>query len=113
MGDRADVGEDSRDQYYGKRSAMWARFRNAEGKTVFVMNHHGPLRVSQGGGCTGSATSLNMMRVIGENAHVSDAIILVGDFNARYSSSRMQELRKRLTLVHSGTSWSTVSMGGI
>jgi len=106
--DKEDVGEDSEDQYYGKRTAMWARFRNAEGKTVFIMNHHGPLRVSQGGGCTGSSTSLNIMRVIGENAHVSDAIILVGDFNARFSSSRIQELIKRLIRVHSGT-----SMGGV
>merc|ERR1712228_839536 len=82
--DSVDVGEDSREQYYGRRSAMWVRLRHNEddGKTVFFMNHHGPLKVSQGGGCTGSATAMNIMKVIAENAHTSDVIILVGDFNA-------------------------------
>jgi len=97
-----DVGEDSRDQYYGKRSAMWVRLRNAEGKTVFFMNHHGPLKVSQGGGCTGSATALNILKVIGENAHSDDVIVLVGDFNAALGSSRVRELERRLNKVHSG-----------
>jgi len=100
--DSVDVGEDSRDQYYGKRSAMWVRLRNAEGKTVFFMNHHGPLMVSQGGGCTGSATALNIMKVIANNAHSEDVIVLVGDFNAALGSSRVQELERRLNRVHSG-----------
>jgi len=100
--DSVDVGEDSHEQYYGKRSAMWVRLRNAEGKTVFFMNHHGPLKVSQGGGCTGSATALNIMKVIGENAQSGDVIVLVGDFNAALGSSRIQELERRLTKVHSG-----------
>jgi len=100
--DSVDVGEDSRDQYYGKRSAMWVRLRNAEGKTVFFVNHHGPLKVSQGGGCTGSATSLNIMKVIASNAHSDDVIILVGDFNAGLGSSRVRELERRLNRVHSG-----------
>merc|ERR1719499_1932486 len=94
-----DVGEDSRDQYYGKRSAMWVRLRNAEGKTVFFMNHHGPLRVSEGGGCTGSAAALNILKVIGENARAEDAIILTGDFNAQSFSSRIRELDRRLNRV--------------
>jgi len=97
-----DVGEDSRDQYYGKRSAMWVRLKNVEGKTVFFMNHHGPLPVSRSGGCTGSATALNIMKAIAENAHRGDVIILVGDFNAALGSSRIQELERRLTKVHSG-----------
>lgn len=100
--DSVDVGEDSRQQYYGKRSAMWLRLRNAENKTVFFMNHHGPLKVSQGGGCTGSATALNIMKVIGTHAHANDLIVLVGDFNADLRSSRIRELERRLTRVHSG-----------
>jgi len=100
--DSIDVGEDSRDQYYGKRSAMWVRLRNAEGKTVFFMNHHGPLKVSQGGGCTGSATALNIMKVIAKNAHIEDVIVLVGDFNAALGCSRVRELERRLNRVHSG-----------
>merc|ERR1719251_247868 len=99
--DSVDVGEDSRDQYYGNRSAMWVRLQNAEGKTVFFVNHHGPLKVSQGGGCTGSATALNILRVIGQHAQNGDAIILVGDFNAGPHSSRIQELDRRLHRVHS------------
>merc|ERR1712203_39246 len=100
--DSVDAGEDSHEQYYGKRSAMWVRLRNDDGKTVFFMNHHGPLKVSQGGGCTGSATAMNILKVIAENAHTSDVIILVGDFNAALGSSRVQELERRLTKVHSG-----------
>merc|ERR1719157_208899 len=100
--DSVDVGEDSRDQYYGKRAAMWVRLRNNEDKTVFFVNHHGPLKVSQGGGCTGSATSLHIMKVIAENAEVKDAIILSGDFNAVASSSRIQELSRRLNRVFTG-----------
>lgn len=102
------VGENSKDQYYGKRRVMWARLQNAEGKVVFFMNHHGPLRVSQSGGCTGSATSLNIMRVVGENAEAQDVVILVGDFNARPWSSRIREMKKRMGHVFSGT-----SMGGV
>lgn len=105
----ADVGEDSRDQYYGRRAAMWGRFEHREdGKTVLFMNHHGPLKVSQGGGCTGSATALNILRVIGKTAHKGDAIILVGDFNAQAWSSRIKELEKHLGWVFSGT-----AMGGV
>merc|ERR1719336_2396711 len=101
--DSVDVGEDSRDQYYGKRAAMWVRLKhNDDGKTVFFMNHHGPLKVSQGGGCTGSATALNILKVIAENAHTSDVIIVVGDFNAALGSSRVQEMERRLSKVHSG-----------
>lgn len=99
----AIVGEDSPRQYYGLRSAAWARFRHKEtGKTVFFMNHHGPLKVSEGGGCTGSTTALHLMKVIAEQAHVEDAIILTGDFNARKRSSRVRELEKRMTRVISG-----------
>merc|ERR1719336_94074 len=101
--DSVDVGEDSKDQYYGKRSAMWVRLRNnQDGKTVFFVNHHGPLKVSQTGGCTGTATALNIMKLISENAQTTDLIILVGDFNAALGSSRINELERRLDKVHSG-----------
>jgi len=101
--DSVDVGEDSRDQYYGKRSAMWVRLRNnQDGKTVFFVNHHGPLKVSQGGGCTGSANALNIVKLIAENAHGSDLIILVGDFNAAQGSTRVTELERRLDHVQKG-----------
>mmetsp|Transcript_70048 Transcript_70048/g.200752 ORF Transcript_70048/g.200752 Transcript_70048/m.200752 type:complete len:351 (-) Transcript_70048:411-1463(-) len=103
-----DVGEDSSVQWYGKRSAVWVRLRHVDGTTVFFINHHGPLPVSASGGCTGSATAHNIMRVIATHAHAGDAIILTGDFNAEPSSSRIEELNKRLNKVYSGT-----SMGGV
>eukprot|EP00429_Kryptoperidinium_foliaceum_P096791 CAMPEP_0176236466 /NCGR_PEP_ID=MMETSP0121_2-20121125/27356_1 /TAXON_ID=160619 /ORGANISM="Kryptoperidinium foliaceum, Strain CCMP 1326" /LENGTH=357 /DNA_ID=CAMNT_0017575895 /DNA_START=1 /DNA_END=1074 /DNA_ORIENTATION=+ len=104
-----DVGEDDRQQYYGKRRLQWARFRHrSTGKTAFVANHHGPLPISVGGGCAGSACSLNIMRAIAENAHLTDAIILTGDFNAGRDSSRFKELANRLHHVYTGT-----AMGGI
>merc|ERR1712187_482002 len=83
---------------------MWVRLRHIDesNKTVFFVNHHGPLKVSQGGGCTGSATAMNILKVISENAHTSDVIMLVGDFNAALGSSRVQEMERRLTKVHSG-----------
>eukprot|EP00928_Gymnodinium_smaydae_P006662 TRINITY_DN12373_c0_g1_i1.p1 TRINITY_DN12373_c0_g1~~TRINITY_DN12373_c0_g1_i1.p1 ORF type:complete len:456 (-),score=45.98 TRINITY_DN12373_c0_g1_i1:271-1638(-) len=101
---REDVGEDSRRQYYGKRSAHWARLRHNDGATVFFINHHGPLPVSHGGGCTGSATAYNIMRVIAENAHAGDGIILVGDFNAQNHSSRIRTLDKYMHKVFTGSS---------
>jgi len=98
-----EVGEDSKAQYYGKRSAEWARLQNENGLVVFFVNHHGPLPISAGGGCTGSAAALNMMQVIAGNAHQDDRIILVGDFNAKVDSSRIQELERRLHRVYTGT----------
>lgn len=103
-----DVGEDTRQQYYGKRAVQWARLRHNDGKVVFYVNHHGPLPVSASGGCAGASTSLNILRVIASNAHPDDNIILVGDFNARKYSSRIQELDQRLNRVLSGR-----SMGGV
>lgn len=105
---KRDVGEDSRKQYYGKRSAQWIRLRHLDGTVVFFVNHHGPLPVSEDGGCTGTATAYNILKLIGENAHSGDAIILTGDFNAKPSSSRIRELNKYLHHVFAGH-----SMGGV
>jgi len=99
----ADVGEDSPNQYYGRRSVVWGRFKHmTNNRTVFFVNHHGPLRVNEGGGCTGAATALHIMKVIAENAEVEDAIILTGDFNAMASSSRIRELSRRLNRIFTG-----------
>jgi endonuclease/exonuclease/phosphatase family metal-dependent hydrolase len=103
-----EVGEDSKDQYYGRRSAQWARLLHRDGIVVFFVNHHGPLRVSEDGGCTGLSVALNIMQVIAGNAHPDDRIVLVGDFNAEPWSSRISELDKRLHRVFSGT-----RMGGV
>jgi len=105
---KKDVGEDHRSQYYGKRSAHWVRLRHNDGQVIFFLNHHGPLPVSKSGGCTGSSTAFNILKVIAENAHVDDVIIVVGDFNAEADSSRIQTLDGYLNRVFSGR-----SMGGV
>jgi len=103
-----DVGEDHAHQHYGKRTAQWVRLQHTDGKVVFFVNHHGPLPVGWGGGCTGRAAAYNIMRVIAEHAHPDDAIVLVGDFNAEAHSSRIRELDTRFNRVFSGT-----EMGGV
>eukprot|EP00929_Paragymnodinium_shiwhaense_P092013 TRINITY_DN5188_c0_g1_i1.p1 TRINITY_DN5188_c0_g1~~TRINITY_DN5188_c0_g1_i1.p1 ORF type:complete len:748 (+),score=148.13 TRINITY_DN5188_c0_g1_i1:120-2363(+) len=104
-----DVGEDDKKQYYGKRSVQWARLQHRKnGMVVFLVNHHGPLPVSYGGGCTGSACAYNILRVISQNAHAGDNIILAGDFNAKPTSTRVQALDHYLHRVYSGTTHGSV-----
>lgn len=100
---KEDVGEDSRRQYYGRRSAQWARFKHVNGSTAFFANHHGPLPVNAGGGCTGSATGYNLLKMIAQNVHDGDAVFLVGDFNAGVSSSRIKALGKFMNRVYTGS----------
>jgi endonuclease/exonuclease/phosphatase family metal-dependent hydrolase len=106
--DSEDVGEDDWHQHYGKRTAQWVRLQHTDGRVVFFVNHHGPLPVGWGGGCTGSAAAYNIMRVIADHAHPDDAIVLVGDFNAPADSSRIRQLDSRLNRVFSGR-----EMGGV
>lgn len=105
---KQEVGEDHSDQYYGKRSAQWVRLRHNDGQTIFFVNHHGPLPVSRSGGCTGSATAFNILKLIGTHAHVGDVVIVVGDFNAESHSSRIQALDSYMHRVFSGS-----KMGGV
>lgn len=101
---KEDVGEDRSFQYYGKRAVQWARLQHNDGSVVFFINHHGPLPVSASGSCAGSATAYNIIRVIAENAHTDDVIILVGDFNAQPHSSRFTTLSRYMHQIISGTS---------
>jgi len=103
-----DVGEDRRDQYYGKRAVLWGRFQHTSGHTAFFINHHGPLPVSAGGECAGKATAYNIMRVIAENSHPGDAVVLVGDFNAQAHSSRVKALDSYMNRVYTGRSFDGV-----
>jgi len=105
---REDVGEDGSEQYFGKRSAQWGRFLHRDGLTVFFVNHHGPLPVSSGGGCKGSAVSYNILRVIAENANGGDLVIAVGDFNAQPGSSRIDAMDKHMHRAFTGT-----AIGGV
>jgi len=80
----ADVADDQAGtHYYSRRIAQWVRLNHkASGKKVFFMNHHGPTPPATGGACGNQATAYNLLKVIGENAKVGDAVIFVGDFNA-------------------------------
>lgn len=103
-----DVGEDRRDQYYGRRAVLWGRFKHTSGLTAFFINHHGPLPVSAGGSCAGAATAYNIMRVIAQNSKPGDAVVLVGDFNAQKHSSRVKALDAYMNRVYTGTSFDGV-----
>lgn len=90
---KEDVAEDNRFQYYGKRGVGWARLRHKQsGKTVFVVNHHGPLQVNTGGLCGGEATAYNMLKVIGLHSEADDLKILLGDLNADRTSTTQRTL---------------------
>jgi len=99
-----DVGEDREWAYYGRRAALWGRFKHSNGLVVFVINHHGPLSISAGGRCAGSATAFNIMKVISENTHPGDLVVLVGDFNAQPGSSRINALDTYMNRVFTGSS---------
>jgi len=93
----ADVAEDSKLQYFGKRSAIWVRAREkATGKTVFFMNHHGPTPVGSGGLCGGPATAYHLLKLIHDQAERQDAVVFTGDFNSDPASTTMKALTKFL-----------------
>lgn len=102
-----DVAEDSHLQWYGVRSAVWARLQHRQtGKMVLVVNHHGPLPTHLPGGiCGAEATAYNILRLIGERAHKTDTVFLLGDFNAYEDANTFVELQKYLTLAHKGSAF--------
>eukprot|EP00932_Pfiesteria_piscicida_P021282 SRR837773.8074.p1 GENE.SRR837773.8074~~SRR837773.8074.p1 ORF type:complete len:236 (+),score=54.22 SRR837773.8074:29-709(+) len=100
-----DVGEDRREQYYGKRGVHWGRFQEKQnGRRVLVLNFHGPLPVGTGGAYGGAATANNIKRVIEENSQAGDAVVMVGDFNSNQHTELIRNLRKHLSLVYTGRS---------
>jgi len=104
-----EVGEDRADQWWGTRGAQWARFKHtSKGRTVFVVNHHGPLPVGTGGLCGPQATAWNILKAIGTHAKKADAVIVVGDFNADAGTATAAELGRRLHRVFTGASFGGV-----
>lgn len=99
-----DVAEDSHLQWYGVRSAVWARLQHrSTGKVALLVNHHGPLPTHRPGGiCGPEATAYNILRVIGEHALHGDAVFLLGDFNAYGDSETFVQLQRYLTLAYRG-----------
>lgn len=101
-----DVAEDRADQWWGTRGAQWARFEHkATKKTAMLVNHHGPLPVGTGGKCGGQATAFNILRTIATRGQETDAVIVMGDFNADMGSATFQELSGRLHHVFTGPSF--------
>jgi len=104
-----DVAEDKWWQYYGKRGVQWVRLRHVgTNKTVFFMNHHGPLSVNSGGKHGGKAVAENIMRVVAASREHGDTVIIVGDFNATPACSTIKELNGRIPLVYTGRSFGGV-----
>jgi hypothetical protein len=105
----AEDGDWVRKNDWGKRVAIWMRLRHdATGRTVFFMNHHGPLPLHSGGMCGGLATAYNLLQEMYENMQPSDAVILVGDFNANAKSMTVRSMATQLHLLHHGTSFGGV-----
>jgi len=104
-----DVGEDIATNHYGRRGAQWLRLKHKEnGKVVFFVNHHGPLAVNSGGTCGGTATAVNLMKLMATHGQRGDALVLVGDFNANAASLTIQSMWSKLVHVFNG-----VSFGGV
>lgn len=104
-----DIAEDSQVQWYGTRGGLWARFRHkVAGKTVFFVNHHGPLPVNSGGLCGCEATAFGLLKLIRTRAEPKDAVVLVGDFNADINSATVKLMSQRMHRVISG-----VAFGGV
>jgi hypothetical protein len=105
----ADVAEDGRQQYYGRRGIQWLRLRHKQSrKTLFIVNHHGPLPIPSGGLCGGEATAYNILKQIADHAEDGDMIVVTGDFNANRRSKTFQGLQEHLHWLYTGR-----SIGGI
>lgn len=105
----AEVAEDMKQRYYGRRGSQWMRLRHtATGTGAFFLNHHGPLAINSGGVCGGQATAYNLLHVIAANAQAGDLVILVGDFNANAAGLTVQGLWPHLVHVFNGDSFGGV-----
>jgi hypothetical protein len=89
---------------YGTRGVIWIRLRHKESeRTLFFLNHHGPLPLNSGGNIGGAATAHNILQVIRDKTQKGDAVIAVGDFNANPSSLTVQQIMCRMHKIYSGT----------
>lgn len=97
-----DVAEDRPEQYYGFRTAVWARLREkSSGKTFFILSHHGPLPVNTGGADGGAGTAGNIKAVIDANKDPKDTLVLAGDFNADANFQTITTLKNSYQLIAS------------
>jgi len=104
-----DIAVDEKEQFYGHRSAQWARLQHRQsGKLLLVVNHHGPLPMDSGGACGGKVTAFNLLRVVEDSAEDGDVVVLVGDFNAGQGSDTVTGLSGALHKCASGA-----ALGGL
>jgi endonuclease/exonuclease/phosphatase family metal-dependent hydrolase len=105
----AEDGDFVRKNYWGTRTAQWLRLRhNASGRVLFFVNHHGPLPLHSGGLCGGLATAYNLLQVISNHSQSTDAVVLVGDFNANSQSMTVRSLKSELNLLYEGEAFGGV-----
>jgi len=109
LGNGAEVVAEDQPGLYGLRAVQWVRLRRkSDSRTVFLMNHHGPLAVNSGGVNGGVVTAENIVHVIGLNAQPDDGIILLGDFNAQQGSETVVHLELAYPRVYTGESFGGV-----
>jgi len=90
----------SADRQFGKRDAQWMRLHSQQsGRTLFFVNHHGPLPLNSGGVCGGGAVATNLVTLVAQRAQRGDAVIIVGDFNSDPGSITIRTLQQRLRLA--------------
>jgi hypothetical protein len=105
----AEDGDFVRKNYWSKRTGQWLRLRHkASGRVLFFVNHHGPLPLHSGGLCGGLATAYNLLQLISNNMESTDAVVLVGDFNANSHSMTVRSMKSELNLLYEG-----IAFGGV
>mmetsp|Transcript_133752 Transcript_133752/g.286022 ORF Transcript_133752/g.286022 Transcript_133752/m.286022 type:complete len:483 (-) Transcript_133752:67-1515(-) len=97
------VAEDTRQQYFGRRAAMWLRLQHRQtGRKLLFVNHHGPLPLNSGGIQGGATLASRLLRLVQEHAQAGDGVVLVGDFNANPTSATVQHLEGSLRRIFTG-----------
>lgn len=87
------------DEQYGLRPAQWLRLQHKQThRTMFFVNHHGPMPVDSGGCCGGESSAYQILKLISLRAQCGDALVLVGDFNMGPSSPTITRLKQRLQI---------------
>eukprot|EP00933_Yihiella_yeosuensis_P035627 TRINITY_DN2922_c0_g2_i1.p1 TRINITY_DN2922_c0_g2~~TRINITY_DN2922_c0_g2_i1.p1 ORF type:complete len:513 (-),score=73.85 TRINITY_DN2922_c0_g2_i1:272-1810(-) len=105
----ADVADDMRTEYYGKRAVQWMRLQHKQSDLkLFFVNHHGPLSVNSGGECGGKSTAYNIMKVMAKHGGRGDTLVLVGDFNANAASKTIQSFWPHMLHVYNSPSFGGV-----
>lgn len=89
--------------------AQWVRLQHwSSGRTLFVVNHQGLPQSEIAGPCGQEAAVFSLLKLIGNEFHVGDVLLVLGDFKAQNESKVVQELGGRLHRAISGQSFGGV-----